>query len=138
MNCPHCNNPLPADNPASYCPSCGRGLPAANPETAPGPKPSWLWFWAALLAPPVLTALAAFLARQSMAQASNEGMSVAVGLLGGGAGGLACGIILGLRLGKTSGARVGLALLLAAIMVPVCIITCFFGCSLAGYQMDLK
>jgi hypothetical protein len=138
MNCPNCNNALPENIPGGKCPSCGHELPIKNPESiqaAPaGPKPSWLWFWAALLAPPVLTLLTAFLTRHT----TNGGAPVAIALLGGGAGGIVCGIILGVRLGSNPGARVGLALLLAFIMVPVCIITCFFGCSLGGYQMDMK
>jgi hypothetical protein len=141
MNCPYCKQILPENHAAGICPYCGHNLPSANPgpTTTAGPKPGWLWFWAALLGPPVLTLLSALLMKQAApSHASNESLSPAVALLGGGAGGIVCGIILGVRLGKNPGARVALALLLAFIMVPVCIMTCFFGCSLGGYQMDFK
>ena len=133
---------LPENHVAGICPHCGHDLPSTNPAPPGEPPPlkiKWLWFWIALIAPPVLTALSALLARQAAPEhASNESLSPAVALIGGGLGGIVCGIVIGTRLGKTTAARVGLSLLFSGIMVVVSIMLCFFGCTLGGYQMDLK
>jgi len=46
--CPHCQNPLPPDWPATQCPSCGGALSAASealvpptPDETAGPPPAW-------------------------------------------------------------------------------------------------
>jgi hypothetical protein len=142
MNCPHCNQPVPENNIARECSSCGRELPLAaaeSPGQLPPVKIKWLWFWIALMAPPVLTLASAYFMRVAgPGSASNESLSPAIALLGGGAGGLTCGILLGLRLGKTSAARAGIAVLLAGVMIVVSVMLCFFGCSLGGYHFDIK
>ena len=142
MNCPFCKQILPENHAASVCPYCGHGLPSANPAPANEPPPfkiKWLWFWLALIAPPVLTALSAMLMRQgSPGHASNESLSPAIALIGGGIGGIVCGIVIGTRVGKTTAARVVLSLIFSGIMVVVSIMLCFFGCSMGGYQMDMK
>ena len=142
MNCPFCKQTIPENHTASVCPYCGHELPSINPPSVPEVpqlRIKWVWFWTGLMAPPVLTALSALLMRQtSPGHATNESLSPGIALIGGGIGGILCGIVIGTRLGKTQGARVGLALLFSAIMIFVCIILCFFGCSLGGYQLDMK
>src|ERR1700759_4394447 len=100
MNCPHCQDPLPDNYPATFCPFCKGDFPwraSHLPEALPPSQVSWLWFWLAILGPPLLTMLSAFLFKLS----SNDGVSVAIGLFGSIAGGIAGGIILGLKLGRT-------------------------------------
>lgn len=145
-SCPHCNKEYPANYEARYCPYCG----AARPETvtpAGGPgssstihasndvqpiKISWLIIFGALLAPPLLTALVAFLAKGH----TNESLSPLIGFFGGGLGGVAFGIMLALRISRTSAARVLLGILFAVLFAIVCITLCCFGC-LASYQLNL-
>ncbi len=137
MNCPFCKQVIPENHADGVCPHCGHDLPPANPGATTEPPPfkiKWLWFWLALIAPPVLSALSAALTRHT----SNGGLPVAVGLFGGGIGGLVCGVVIGIKLGKTTPARVVLSLIFAGIMAVVSIMLCFFGCSMGGYQMDLK
>jgi hypothetical protein len=138
MNCPSCQQILPENHAAGVCPHCGHDLASTNPApvtTEPPPfKIKWLWFWLALITPPVLTALSALLTKHT----SNDGLSVAVGFFGGGIGGIVCGIVLGIKVGKTTPARVVLSLIFSGIMVVVCIMLCFFGCSVGGFQLDLK
>jgi hypothetical protein len=141
MNCPSCKQLLPEGQVSGACPHCGHDLPVTGQAPASEPPPfkiNWLWFWIALIAPPVLTALSALLMRQGSGNASNEGLSPAIALIGGGLGGLVCGIVLGVKLGKTSPSRVVLSLVFSGIMVIVSIMFCFFGCSLGGYQFDMK
>jgi len=69
MNCPHCQQTLPADHSAANCPSCGAALPSAQaaggaPETSqPSKRIWWLTFAIAFLGSPVL----AFLSSMSRA-----------------------------------------------------------------------
>jgi hypothetical protein len=137
MNCSFCKQILPENHAASICPYCGHNLPSTNPGPAtelPPFKIKWLWFWLALIAPPILTALSAALTRRS----SNEDLSLAVGLIGGGIGGIVCGVVIGIKLGKTTPARVVLSLIFSGIMAVVSIMLCFFGCTMGGYQLDMK
>ena len=71
------------------------------------------------------------------ANASDEGISPAVALIGSGIGGIASGIIVGIKRGRTIPARIGISVLCSGVMCVVCIILCFFGCNLGGYQFIL-
>lgn len=137
MNCPHCNKALPDNYSAATCCDCGRELTLNSSASRPPVKIKWIWFWLALMAPPLLTLLSAHF-MHSTSSAANEGLSPAIALLGGGAGGLACGILLGIKLGKTSGARVGYAILFGPAMIFVSVLLCFFGCNVGGYHFDIK
>jgi hypothetical protein len=137
MNCPFCKQVIPENHASSICPHCGHDLPSINPGPTtelPPFKVNWLWFWLALIAPPILTALSA----ASTKHTSNDGLPVAVSLLGGGIGGIVCGVVIGIKLGKTTTSRVVLSLIFSGIMVVVSIMLCFFGCTMGGYQLDLK
>ena len=142
MNCPHCNQPVPENHPASYCSSCGWGLApdtAKLPNALPPVKIKWLWFWMALMAPPFLTLLSALVVKQTMpAHASNESISPLVALVSAALGGTACGIILGLRQGRTISSRIVISLVWAAVLFIVCLIVCCVGCGFGGYQMRLN
>jgi hypothetical protein len=134
MNCPHCQQPLPEKYGASYCPHCGgavqpQDLLVAIPQLRPI-KINYFLIFGALLFPPLLTMLVAFLGSGH----SNEQASPAIAFFGGAAGGIASGIMLALRLGRTTGTRVLLGILFSAVFVVVCVMLSFFGCMIGGYQ----
>lgn len=135
MNCPHCQKASPENYTASYCPHCGGALqPGGVADALPPVKTSWLIFFAVLLAPPLLTTLAAFLAGGEIAGDA----TVAIGSIGGAAGGIACGIMLALRLGKTVGARIVLGILLSCVFAVACITLSCLGCLFGGYEMRFQ
>jgi hypothetical protein len=104
-------------------------------EQAPKPfKIKWWIFFAALLAPPLLTLMAAYLNKGQ----ANEGVSPVIGIVGGAAGGIICGVLLALRMQKTIAARVVLAVLLSAVLGIVCIMLSFFGCMVGGYVLKFE
>lgn len=138
MNCPHCQKPLPEKYGATYCLHCGVALPPQEPPviTSAAPLPpvkiSWLLFFGALLAPPLLTFLAAFVLRDQ----TSEQAAPWIAIVGAAAGGVVCGIMLGLRFGNSVSWRFGLSLLLSCLMVLVCFILSFGGCMVGGYKIS--
>lgn len=140
MNCPHCQKELLENHSGNYCEFCGKdfepgissmGQSDSTPLTPVKFRPEI--FFLVLLAPPLLTALTAWLIHTP-----NQSTSVAIGFFGGGAAGIACGIMIGLRLGKTLSRRCGFCLLFSIVMVVVSITLCCFGCGLGGYQLRLN
>lgn len=103
------------------------------PLAHPAPrKINWLLFLLALLAPPLLTVLAA------MGSARNSGLPVATGLLAGGLGGIISGAMLGWRVGSTTPIRVALGIVFAGVLSVVCIGMSCFGCMAGGFKMDFR
>lgn len=90
-----------------------------------------MFFVAALLAPPVLTAVAAMLDHRGPA-------APAFMFLGGAAGGFTAGVMLGCRLGRSPTTKVLLSLLLAAVTAVAVISLCGFGCALGNYRLDFR
>ena len=131
MNCPHCQKELPENFTGDNCPACGQAL---NREVAAPVRRKFhaLLFFAALLAPPLLTLLAA-----SLTDKSNDGLPVGIGFFGGGAAGILCGILLGIFLGTKPVSRFILSFVFVAVFVPVCVFLCFLGCSAGGFQLNL-
>jgi hypothetical protein len=149
--CRHCQQDLPENYKGRYCPACGAVLPevlipATGIMNVPKPTPpvtepavkqfkiNWWIFFAALLAPPLLTLIAAYLNKGQ----ANEGVSPGIGLFGGAAGGIICGVLLALRTRKTTAAKVALAVLLSVALGIVCIMLSFFGCMVGGYVLKLE
>lgn len=139
MNCPHCHNVLPEKYGATYCPFCGIGLPSDQLAEATGVFPlspvkiRWWLFFGALLAPPLLTFLTAFILREQ----TSEDTAPLVAVLGAAAGGITCGVMLGLRFGNSVPLRVGLGFLFSCLMVVVCFTLSFCGCMVGGYKFKL-
>lgn len=135
MNCPHCQKVLPKNYGATYCLHCGTALPPEEPTptTSPLPLPPvrirWLLFFGALLLPPVLTFLTAFILRTQ----TDEQMAPLIAVFGAAAGGIACGIMLGLHIGKSVSLRVGLGIFFSCLMALVCFTLSFGGCMVGGY-----
>jgi hypothetical protein len=140
--CPHCKPVQPDDHAAGTCSFCGETLSTNQIKPTPGLAPvkiRWLWFWLALLGPPVLTMLTAmFMHEFTSGSASNEGVSPVVALIAAATGGIACGIIMGLKMGKDIPARVGIAIATAIPMSLLCLFLCFLGCNLGGYQFTIR
>lgn len=149
--CRHCEKDLPENYNGRYCPNCGAVLPevlipVTGVMNVPKPTPSvaeeppsrykinWWIFFAALLAPPLLTLLVAFLGSGN----SNEQVSPMIAFFGGAAGGIASGIMLALRLGRTTGTRILLGILFSAGFAIVCVTLSCFGCLAGGYRLDLR
>src|SRR5438270_10292279 len=84
-------------------------MPSAAPDSA-RPAIKWLPFLLALLAPPLLTILAA------VSLDHKGGAAVAIAFLGSGVGGIVCGAMLGRRFGTTPQSRIGLGILFSIIM----------------------
>jgi len=92
---------------------------------------NWRLFFAAALAPVVLTILTVLLTPKE-----NEAATV-VALVGGGIAGIMCGAMLGRRLGKTSAQTLVRGVLFSMVMGVACIGMCCFGCLASGYQLKL-
>jgi predicted amidophosphoribosyltransferase len=63
MNCPHCQSPLPENNPTGTCPACGRTLTLqskSHPTDINSQDKSFYWvmFWIAFLGAPAMCLLA--------------------------------------------------------------------------------
>lgn len=112
-----------------------------NPPNVPQPVPEvatvrpwgrfqWIVLGAALLGPPVLTALAAKLDR-------NGAAAPALMFLGGAVGGLVAGVMLGCRFGSTTPAKVMLSILLAGVCVVAVVALSGFGCAVGGFQLNI-
>jgi hypothetical protein len=138
MNCQHCQKTLPEKYGATYCPYCGGDVqPEESDVTEPSLAPikiSWWITFGALLAPPLLTLITAFLLHGH----GNEELSAVISMMGGTAGGIAFGIILALRLGRSVGTRIGLGILFSTIFAVVCITLSCFGCLIGGYQLRFQ
>jgi hypothetical protein len=109
-------------------------LPASETAVAPGsarPAVRWLLFSLALLAPPFLTILVAFLDNKG-------GAAPAIATLGGGVGGIVCGVMLGRRFGSTPQSKIGLSVLFALVMAVVVISMSCCGCLASGFKLDFR
>lgn len=107
--------------------------PPIEPPQAPAPiqhKVNWLIFFAALLAPPVLTLFAAM--------SKSDGAAVACPLIGGGIVGIICGIMLARRVGRTQGSRVLLGFVFTAVFGFLSFALGFVGCMMGGFKMDFR
>jgi hypothetical protein len=93
---------------------------------------NWWLFFAVLLAPPLVTLLAARGGRDA------EGAAIGIGLLGGGLGGIVCGAMLGWYLGKTAAGRITLGVVLAGVLAVVCVGMSCFGCFAGGFKLDFR
>src|SRR5260221_2351742 len=89
-----------------------------------GQRLNWPLFLGVLLAPVVLTILAASLIPNDYSIA----VASLVGFVGGGISGVLCGRTLGKRLGKTERQQTALGILFAGVFAVVCIGMCCFGC----------
>ena len=101
MNCPHCQQTLPENYTASFCVNCGSAFPeSVEVKQAVAPvKTNWWLFFGALLGPPLLTLICAFVSSQHAGSAA----AIVVGLFGGMAGGIVCGFMLGIKFGVNFG-----------------------------------
>ena len=142
MNCPHCNQPVPENYPASYCFHCGQSLPPASPDPAsilPPVKIKWRWFWLALLAPPVLTMLSALVMQLAWpAMAGNEPISPVVAFSVSIIGGIASGIIIGIKRGQTKSERIINSIVCSIVFSIVCLVLSIAGCSAGGYHFVIQ
>jgi hypothetical protein len=141
--CPHCQKEIPSTFNGRYCPHCGVArpetiAPKASTSTTPvveqALKPfkiNWWIFFAVLLAPPLLTLLAAF----STNEHAGADAPPFVAMVGGISSGIVCGIMLALRLGKTTDTRVLLGILFCVILAVVCVTLSCFGCLAGGYKL---
>ena len=111
------------------CPHCGTAF--AVDSVLPRPEPparsargatTWLVLLALLLAPPVLTFLAA--------AAKREAVSTGIALIGSGLAALIGAIWLPTRLNLHVGIRIGRAILLVPVFCGACFALCFAGCAL--------
>jgi hypothetical protein len=98
--------------------------------TPPRRRVNWLLFCILLLAPAVITTLAAL--------SGNQDIPVACSLVGGLLGGIGSAVTLGLALGQTPGARVACSIAFAVPMVFVCIGLAFAGCVASGYNFRIQ
>src|SRR5262245_12891537 len=97
----------------------------AEPASAPLPKINWLVFFILLLAPAVLTLLAA--------SAKVDGLAVGCPLVGGGIAGIVCGTMLARRVGRTSGSKILLGVVFAVLLGLLSFGLGFAGCMLGGF-----
>ena len=69
----------------------------------------------------------------------NDGaVSIPISIFGGGAAGIACGILLGRRVGQTPIEKIVLGLVLSSSHGAGFIFLCFIGCSMGGWQLNLR
>jgi hypothetical protein len=107
-------------------------VPPPLPSQVPPPRRlNWVAFLALLLAPGVLTSLAALADLHRDAAPS-------VAVIGGVLGGIGCGILLGRRIGTNVASRVIVALTLGGLCAVASITLAMFGCLLGGYELDLR
>jgi uncharacterized paraquat-inducible protein A len=109
------------------CPRCGAAfaVDAFTPLSEPPPQATsatWLVLLALLLAPPVMTFLAA--------AARSETASTGIALAGSGVAAVTGALWLATRLNLHVGLRIGLAILLAPVFYGACFALCFAGCAL--------
>jgi hypothetical protein len=105
--------------------------PSAFPDVPARAPFLWPLFLAAVLVPPLLTALAAWMDHRGAA-------APAMMFLGGAAGGITAGVMLGCRLGKTSTTKVLLSLLFSGVMTVAVVSMSGIGCSLGNYKLDFR
>jgi hypothetical protein len=103
-----------------------------NTESVPPPlhKINWLVFFILLLAPAVLTLLAA--------SAKLDGLAVGCPLVGGGMAGIACGTMVARRVGRTPGSKMFLGIVFAVLLGLLSFGLGFAGCMLGGFKMDFR
>ena len=104
-------------------------MPVEPLETPPPEryKINWLVFFAVLLAPPVVTLLAAMI--------DFEGLAVGTPFVGGAIAGIACGIMLAFRVGRTRAVRVLLSFVFTAVFAVLSFALSFAGCMTGGFNM---
>jgi hypothetical protein len=101
------------------------------PPLEPTPRrTNWLVFFSLLLAPAVLTLLAA--------SAKADGLAVACSLIGGGLAGIACGTMLARQLGRTQGNKILLGVVFAVLFGSLSFGLGFAGCMVGGFKMDFR
>ena len=147
MVCPNCHKEYSENQNGRYCPNCGIAraetvtpanvqttstLPLRSREGDVAPvKINWMIIFGALLVPPLLTLLTAFLTKGQ----AHDQISPSIGFFGGGLGGIACGIMLALRVSKTVATRWLLGIAFAVIFAIVGVTLGCFGCLAGGYDV---
>jgi hypothetical protein len=127
MNCPHCQQTLPANQSAVNCPFCGKELPLDHQQDiipSPRVRTKWLTFFIVLFASPICCFIALALDLGFLA--------VLFGSLGSLITGLVCTRII-MRIFSTSGAR--RVLLYFAVGILMCGLSYFLsavGCTAAS------
>ena len=102
-----------------------------TPEPTPsGPRLNGLLLLTCLLAPALITCLAA------VADKSSRGPAPAVALIGAALGGIGCGILLGRRFGHTPATKIFLGVLFAAVGGVAALTAATFGCLASGYNLN--
>jgi hypothetical protein len=131
MNCPHCQEELPADYPAGWCPFCGKDLFVAGTDL-PAFESRWVsWpkFFIILFAP----AIGCFLALTI----DIGGLAVLLGLFGSLVSGLICARMImenvNLMGFKRGLAHFGLAMLLCATAWFLCFLGCTSGAAISNH-----
>lgn len=111
-------------------------VPEPSPIESPPPaaplrrRVNWLLVFPLLLAPAVLSLLAA--------SAKSDGLAIGAALLGGGLAGIICGVHIARCVGKTSGARVLLGFVFCGVLGFLSFCLGFAGCMMGGFKMDFK
>lgn len=91
-------------------------------------KLNWLVFFIVLLAPAVLTLIAAM--------CKQGGLAVGCPLIGGGGAGILCGIMLARRVGRTPATKVLLGFVFSAVFGVLSFSLGFVGCMVGGFNMN--
>ena len=128
MNCPHCQQEIPANYSVEWCPWCGKDLVVQESESSKPPvwpvRTNWFVFFAVFLAPPVLTMIAVTV--------GNGELILVTALYGSPMAGLVCGLLVARRLFPTTGLRVLFTLAFTAAFGFVIFWLSFAGCVLVS------
>ena len=99
-----------------------------SPEATAG-KMNWGIFFGVLLAPAVVSLLAA--------TAKVDGLAKACPFVGGSLAGIACGTILARHVGRTYVGRILLGIVFAVLLGSLSFYLGYVGCALGGYKMEI-